>query len=84
MTEDQGRNRDLDARVEAVVRELKAEIVRKGFTVKSAVDQTELNYGVVRRYFSGQRDMPVRIYLQLCGIIGANPDEVMKRASEGY
>lgn len=70
----------MDARVAAVTRELKAEIVRRDYSVKSAIEAAGLNYATTRRYFAGEREMPIRVLLQICAAIDASADEVFKRA----
>ncbi len=75
---------DLDNRIKKINSQLKAEIALRNENLKTVTSRAGLNYGVTRRYITGEREMPLKVFLQLCAAIGVTPDEVLKRAQAQY
>lgn len=64
-----------------VVDELRAELAAQRTTLRRLVTgRTDLVYGTVARYLSGQRDMPLGVYIDICDALGVSPREIMRRA----
>lgn len=75
---------EIDSKIKAINRQLKVEIATRDDNLKAVASRAGLSYGVVRRYVAGEREMPIKVFLELCAAIGVNADDVLTRAEELY
>ncbi|WP_158706467.1 helix-turn-helix domain-containing protein, partial [Streptomyces sp. NRRL B-11253] len=65
---------------DAVVKQLKAEISAADYSVKSFAEKLGMNYFTIRRYLTGEREMPFGVFAQICAALKIDPADLMARA----
>lgn len=56
--------------IEGIVASLREAIRSRGVTLTWVAVRTGVNYRSLHNYFNGTSDMPMRVYLAICGEIG--------------
>lgn len=70
-----------EALVESIAAEIRGEIARSGSNVKETARRLDRDYWTIRKYLRGERDIPLKVFLELCSLLDQDPAEIVRRAS---
>lgn len=65
---------------DAIARELDAERARRRMSIPDVAKRAQLNERVVRRYFRGERPIPVSVLMVMCLAMGVESWKVVQAA----
>jgi len=69
-----------DALQSAIIDQLNAELGAQGMSIAALAGKLHRPYDSTRNYLKKERTMSLGIFVEICGVLGVDADEVINRA----